>query len=138
MKYDLTIILILLVLGAVSIFMISSDEIENKKELQRIDLPEYNTKIIEGCQYIRIDHSGCYVHKGNCNNPIHKARKITNDANKVDVKSTLKQIKKAAKEGYGKIHVFVRDIIVIDTLRDLGYSVEPYEGRWADGAEISW
>lgn len=29
------------------------------------------TKVIENCEYIRIDNSGSWVHKGNCSNPIH-------------------------------------------------------------------
>jgi short subunit fatty acids transporter len=47
-----------------------SKQVEEKKDKYA---PQHNIIIIEGCEYIQFSSFGgwSYIHKGNCNNPIH-------------------------------------------------------------------
>lgn len=67
-----------------------------------------------------------------------EAKKLTEIANTVSLKSIFKQIQKAAQQGIYRTHVETTDIIIITELRDMGYKVDPFEGRWIDGALVSW
>lgn len=47
--------------------------VENVKKMRETP-PDYNIVIIDGCEYLRLEHTHGYAsltHKGNCKNPIH-------------------------------------------------------------------
>lgn len=66
MKLILTLILLMLVMGACSI--------QNEEGTKVAEHPELWIVTIDSCEYLRADAYGThktYTHKGNCNNPIH-------------------------------------------------------------------
>jgi hypothetical protein len=69
--YITAIIMVAFIFGSIFISMcVQYSSTEKTIEKNFINVP-YKITIIELCEYIKISDSG-WIHKGNCNNPIHQ------------------------------------------------------------------
>ncbi len=79
-----------------------------------------------------------YIKKEKVKMNANEARKLTKLANTGCLPSIYKKIKKAANNRNCAVHVYITNPFIITELKNNGYKVEPFDGRWVDGAIISW
>ncbi len=66
-------LLVLLSFAIISCDQIQEKSLENVQKIKE-SVPEYTVVVIDGCEYLRLEHTHGYAsltHKGNCKNPIH-------------------------------------------------------------------